>query len=175
MHRVVVAGHIPDLLEDGEHLAVMADDVAEPRHVAGAQLQADEVGHIPEGGQDAGGATGAVVHAGNRHLDAAGFPGLGDDGERIIGGFGRIRRGFGEGAPPPAEGCAEDLVAIPAQHLLSAVAGDALRLPVEEKDAALQVVGDDPFFQVVQDMLQVVPVAHQGFKGKLSHAACYRI
>ena len=129
----------------------------------------DEVGHVPEAGQDAGGLAGAVVHAGERHLDAAGVPGLGDDAEAIVGVFGRIRRGFAEGAALPAERGSERLVAIPAQHLRAAVAGDAFRLPVEEKDAPLQVVGDDPLFQVVQDMFQIVPVAHQGFKRKLIH------
>ncbi len=61
-------------------------------------------------------------------------------------------------------------MAVAAQHLRPGVAGDALRLPVEKEDPALHVVGDDAFLEVVQDLFEVVPVAHQGFEGKVRHS-----
>ena len=43
-------------------------------------------------------------------------------------------------------------MAVPAQYFITGEAGNAFGFGVEEENAALQVVGDDALFQVVQDM-----------------------
>jgi hypothetical protein len=89
--------------------------------------------------------------------------GLGGDVEGIIVALGPLGLAVAEGAAGSAERFAESLVAIPAQHLVSPKTSDAFGLAVEKKDSALHVVGNDPLLQAVEDMLQVVPVAQQGF------------
>jgi hypothetical protein len=54
-------------------------------------------------------------------------------------------------------------MAIPAQHFITRVTADAFGFGIEKKDAPVHVVGDNPFFEIIQDIFQVIPVAHQIF------------
>jgi hypothetical protein len=54
----------------------------------------------------------------------------------------------------------ESFMAVLAQNFLSAVTGDAFGLLVEEEDASVHVVGNNPLSEAVQHMFQVIPVTH---------------
>jgi hypothetical protein len=49
---------------------------------------------------------------------------------------------------------------IPAQHVFTPVTGDAFGFGIKKKDAPVHVVGDNPFFEIIQDIFKVIPVAH---------------
>jgi len=51
-------------------------------------------------------------------------------------------------------------MAISIQDLLPAVSGNAFGFLVEKKDASVHVMGNDSFFKIVQDSLQVILMAH---------------
>ena len=59
-----------------------------------------------------------------------------------------------------AEGAAKGFMAITPHDLIPAIAGNTLGFLIEEKDAAVHVVGNDALFQIVQYRFQVILMAH---------------
>jgi hypothetical protein len=66
-----------------------------------------------------------------------------------------------------AERGTEDLVAVPAHHFLPGISGNFFGGPVEIKDPPLQIVGDDPFPQAVQDIGEVVDLIPEILPGRV--------
>jgi hypothetical protein len=88
------------------------------------------------------------------------FTGFGSEVERILGFFGRLRVIIAKYTAFATKWTAESLMAISAQHLLPAVTGNVFGLLVKKKDAPVVVMGDDAFFEVIQDVFQVILVTH---------------
>jgi hypothetical protein len=63
VHREIVDGDITNLFKNTKHFAVLADDVAETAHLAGAQLKAEKIGDVFERGEDAGEPALPILHA----------------------------------------------------------------------------------------------------------------
>jgi len=161
----IVQGQFPDLFVQLEHLVISADDPGEALDLPEAGPQSDQVRHVSEGRQDPHEAPRFVQHSRDGHFDAPGLAALGRDVQGI-GEPGQALDGtVAEGAAVAAQGPPENLVAVSAQDLVPAVAGDGFGGPVEEKDPAFRVVGDQALHQVVQDVLQVLLGRHQGFEG----------
>jgi hypothetical protein len=59
-----------------------------------------------------------------------------------------------------AKRAAKRLVAISTQNFLTGIAGDPFGFLVEKKDAPVHVMGNDTFFEIVQNRFQIVLVAH---------------
>ena len=51
-------------------------------------------------------------------------------------------------------------MAVFAQDIFAIVSGNAFGLLIEEKNASGHVMGNNPFFETVQDMLKVIAMAH---------------
>jgi hypothetical protein len=62
-----------------------------------------------------------------------------------------------------AKRSAESLVAITTQYFFARVTGDAFGFGIEKKDAPVHIMGNNPFFEIIQNAFQVIPVAHQIF------------
>ena len=160
MNGVVIAGNITDLFKNIEHFAVLSDNIAEARQFPGFHLQTEQSGNVFEGSQNTGELAVAVLHTGNGHLDSPVFAGFGSEVERILGFSGRCRVIIAKHTAFATKWTAERLVAISAQHLLSTVSGNMFGLRVEKKDAPVHVMSDDAFFEIIQDVFQVILVTH---------------
>jgi hypothetical protein len=55
-------------------------------------------------------------------------------------------------------------MAIPADNFLAPETGDPLSFLIEEKDAPVKIMGNNPFLEVIQDPLQVFLARQQFFK-----------
>ena len=55
-------------------------------------------------------------------------------------------------------------MAISAQHFLPAISGNMLGLRIEKKDSPVHVMGDDALFEIIQNIFQVILVAHKIFE-----------
>ena len=165
MHRVIVGRHIDDLLEDVEHLDVLAHDVGKTRQLVGLDPEGQDVGDVPETGHHADGGAVVVGHGRHGHFRPPGLAIAAIDGDGIFTVVRKHRVGLAEAALLSAERRTEGLVAIPAKDILAGESSDALGLGVEEEDPPLHVMGDDPFLQVVQDPFQVGPVGGNLIEG----------
>jgi hypothetical protein len=123
-------------------------------------LQTEQSGNVLEGSQNTAEMTVAVLHTGNGHLDTPVFTGLGREVERILGFIGRFRVIIAKCTAFTTKWTAERLVAISAQHFLPAVSGNMFGLRIEKKDSPVHVMGDDAFFEIIQDVFQVILVTH---------------
>jgi hypothetical protein len=101
-----------------------------------------------------------LVSSAARSLRLAAF---GADVQGVFGFLRQFGRIFTKNTAFSAKGTAKSLMAIPAQYIRAAVTGDAFGFRIEKKDAPVHVMGNNPFFKVIQDIFQVVPVAHQIF------------
>jgi hypothetical protein len=88
------------------------------------------------------------------------FTGFGSEVERILGFIGRFRVIIAKYTAFTTKWTAESLMAVSAEHLLPAVSGNMFGLRVEKKDAPVHVMGDDAFFEIIQDVFQVILVTH---------------
>jgi hypothetical protein len=160
MNGVVITGNIADLFKNIEHFAVLSDNAAEACQFPSFHLQTEQGGNVPEGSQNTGEPTVAVLHTGNGHFYTPVLTGFGSEVECILGFIGRFRVIIAKGTMFAAKRTAERLVAISAQHFLPAVSGNLLSLRVEKKDAPVHVMSDDAFFEIIQDVFQVILVTH---------------
>ena len=63
----------------------------------------------------------------------------------------------------------QDVMTVSSDHLLLSEAGDSFRSPIEKKDAPALVMSNDPFHQVVKDLLQISFVGYQAFQVQIIH------
>ena len=78
-----------------------------------------------------------------------------------------------EGAALPAEGDAEGVVAVPAEDFFPAESGNLFGLLVEKEDAAIQVVRDNPLFEIIEDAGQVLPGGQNSVQVDFRHGLHY--
>ena len=107
---------------------------------------------------------GSVMPAIVNEAKAPGFTGFSSNINGIFGCARQFRLVYAKCTVLAAEGAAKRLVAISPQDLLPAVAGYAFGFLVEKKDLPVHVMGNDSFFKIVQDRLQVILMADYIFK-----------
>jgi hypothetical protein len=148
------------MFENFVHLMILTDNVGEACKFAGLQLQAEKIGNVPKGCQDSDKFTLLISHAGNVQFHPARLAAFGCDGKGRLRVFSRIGHVIRKFASPTAKRMAESLMAVFAQDIFPVVTGNTFGFLVEKKDAPIHVMGNYSFFETVQDMLQVIPMAH---------------
>ena len=139
---------------------VLTDNVAETGQFAGLQLQTEQVGHIPEGCQDPDQLPGIILHAGNAHLYPAYFTAFSCDAQVVFPNFNNTGCIFTELTTATTKWMSECVMAIFANHLLPVISGYPFSFLIEEKNAPIQIVSNNSLLEAVQNMFQIVTMAH---------------
>ena len=63
-----------------------------------------------------------------------------------------------------AERLAEDVMAVSPENVLPPVTGNFLGLLVEKENAAVQIVGDDALFEIIENAFQIAGVGEKFFE-----------
>src|SRR3989339_886736 len=122
VYRKIIGGKISYLTVYRQHLRVTPYNACKTVQGACFDLQACQVGHVPESGNDPGKPSVSVPDPAHFHFDSTGFPLSVEKVDRIGKPFHRIRMVLTKRTAGAAKGGAEDLVAVPAEHLGPVVA-----------------------------------------------------
>jgi hypothetical protein len=139
---------------------VLTDDITETGQFAGLELQTEKIGYIPKGCQDADQLSAVALHAGNTHFHPTQFATLGRDAQGVLRIFSDVWRIVTELTATSAKRMAECFMTVLANYFLTVIAGYTFSFMIEEKNLPVQIVRDNPFFETVQNMLQVIAMTH---------------
>ena len=154
-HRRVRFGELGDQFIQGEHLRVTPDDSGELLDLAQPMGKPHLASQIPEARDDANLATALIGQVMQRHGYATPFAAAGADIQLARLAILRQRMPLAERALPIAETARERLVAVTIDHLGPLVAGKTFGRRIEVENAALQVVRDHAFGNLVQHEVSI--------------------